>query len=160
MKRLHLILLAAGLVAGWAGTPAWACRYNVLEVGFIDLETEPYRLFGYVTSQMTPEKISTLRDEIETALVESNVRFELVHTDHNYWFSYYTTINLLRKCGLRIDDLFVYSFQNLKIFSNKSRNIFHFLKSLCKKIVVRHLYTRTSFWGDGLIVISKIANDA
>jgi len=83
VKRLHLILLTAGLIPGWAGTPAWACRYNVLEVGFIDLEMEPYRLFGYVTSQMTPERVSTLRDEIETALVESNVRFELVHTDRD-----------------------------------------------------------------------------
>jgi hypothetical protein len=55
----------------------------VLEVGFIDLEIEPYRLFGYVTSQMAPETVSTLRDEIEPALVETNVQFELVHTDRD-----------------------------------------------------------------------------
>ncbi|UCD49942.1 MAG: hypothetical protein JSW27_20730 [Phycisphaerales bacterium] len=83
MRRLHLILLTAGLAVGFAGPPAWACRYNVLEVGFIDLEIEPYRLFGCVTSQMAPESVSTLRGEIETALVETNVRFELVDVDRD-----------------------------------------------------------------------------
>jgi hypothetical protein len=83
VKRLHLILFFAGLATCLGSPAAWACRYNVLEVGFIDLEIEPYRLFGYVTSEMAPETVSTLRDEIETALVETNVQFELVNTERD-----------------------------------------------------------------------------
>lgn len=71
------------MAVGLPGPPAWACRYNVLEVGFIDLEIEPYRLYGFITSQMTPESVSTLRDEIETALVATNVRFETVNVDRD-----------------------------------------------------------------------------
>ncbi len=80
MRRLHLILLAAGLFAGFHPPGAWACRYNVLEVGFIDLGIEPYHLFGYVTNEMSPESVSALRDALEMALVDTNVRFELIHT--------------------------------------------------------------------------------
>jgi hypothetical protein len=36
---------------------------------------------------------------------------EYVHPDHNYWFSYQTVRHLLRKVGLNVEDVYVYTFQ-------------------------------------------------
>ena len=83
VKKLYLILLAAGLCASFCSPPAWACRYNVLEVGFIDLGIEPYQFFAYVTGQMSPESVSALHDQIEVALIDTNVQFELIDTDRD-----------------------------------------------------------------------------
>ena len=38
---------------------------------------------------------------------------EYVHPDHNYWFSYHTVTNLLRKSGLAIHEVYVYSFEKI-----------------------------------------------
>jgi len=83
LKRPHLIILIAWLGICVGSSPGWACRYNVLEVGFIDLGIEPYRLFGYVTGQTPAGSVSAWRDEIELNLVDTNVDFELVHVDRD-----------------------------------------------------------------------------
>jgi hypothetical protein len=36
---------------------------------------------------------------------------EYIHPDHNYWFSYLTITNLLKKNGFKIEEIYVYSFQ-------------------------------------------------
>lgn len=50
---------------------------------------------------------------------------EFNHPDHNYWFSYLTISNLVRKNGLAIREMYVYSFQsrlsgwkNIKEYAN------------------------------------------
>lgn len=50
---------------------------------------------------------------------------EFNHPDHNYWFSYLTISNLVRKNGLTLHEMYVYSFQsrlsgwkNIKEFTN------------------------------------------
>lgn len=83
VKRLYLMLLVAALYAGFCSPPAWACRYNVLEVGFLDLGIEPYQFFAYVTGQTSPESVSALRDEIEVGLIDTNVQFELIDMDRD-----------------------------------------------------------------------------
>ena len=83
MRRLHLIVFCVALVICLDGSVGWACRYNVLEVGFIDLGIEPYRLFGYVTTEMSAESVSTFRDGVEAALIDANVQFELVYADRD-----------------------------------------------------------------------------
>ena len=83
MRRPHLIVFVAWLAVGFHACDAWACRYNVLEVGFIDLGIEPYRLFGYVPGQMSPDAVSAWCDRLEVALVDTNIQFELVRPGHD-----------------------------------------------------------------------------
>lgn len=111
---------------------------------------------------------------------------EYVHPDHNYWFSYYTLTNLLRKNGFRIEQTYVYSFQSGSVlpgpirrllqrgdvdstehkalFSDSSRGSFiqrlvGYLKSLPKRVLVSFCYNRTPFWADGIIAIARLADD-
>jgi hypothetical protein len=79
VKRSYWTLLVLAL---WCVSPvdsAWACRYNVLEVGFIDLGIEPYYVFGYVDEETPGDLIATFEDRAAVALVDTNVQFELVH---------------------------------------------------------------------------------
>ena len=106
---------------------------------------------------------------------------EHVHPDHNYWFSYQTVTNLVRKSGYEISGLYVYSFQPCTILparrihstssprgspplpNNTGRSllqrrtrVFSYMKSLPRRILVAYLYKITPFWGDGLIVLARI----
>jgi len=104
---------------------------------------------------------------------------EYVHPDHNYWFSYATVTNLLKKAGFEIREVYVYSFQSTRIIpesvskflvrknaslaprrkaesfpSNVWTRAIGYLKSLPRRLIVQVLYRRTPFWGDGIIVIA------
>lgn len=48
---------------------------------------------------------------------------EYVHPDHNYWFSYVTATNLLRKSGLNVTEVFAYSFQPRAGLPNVARRL-------------------------------------
>jgi hypothetical protein len=113
---------------------------------------------------------------------------EFVHPDHNYWFSYHTAVNLLRKNGFEIRRVYVYSFQPLHILPPKLRRLFRmhdgdsigvdtkraslassaplsqrsfrYLRSLPRRLAVSLLYHRTPFWGDGIIVVARLAKNA
>jgi 2-polyprenyl-3-methyl-5-hydroxy-6-metoxy-1,4-benzoquinol methylase len=105
---------------------------------------------------------------------------EFVHPDHNYWFSYTTIKNLLKKAQLEINETYVYSFQVVRILPKQKRQvsrkkdtngrsnagnlashpntmirILHYSKSLLRKLFIHILYKRTPFWGDGLIMVCK-----
>jgi len=110
---------------------------------------------------------------------------EYVHPDHNYWFSYVTATNLVRKSGLTITELYAYTLQPSGILPGKGRQApvhgsptnghasVHcdyaeptlpqrasaYLKSVPKRLLVSFLYSRTPFWGDGLILVTKVATD-
>lgn len=59
---------------------ALACRYNVRDVGFVDLGTEPYYLYCYV-SPNTPPDIPTTFTKISSATLEdSNIKTEVINT--------------------------------------------------------------------------------
>jgi hypothetical protein len=58
-----------------------ACRYNVRDVGFVDLETEPYRLYGFVHSNTPADTVSLLQERSAAALRESNISVEIVNVD-------------------------------------------------------------------------------
>jgi len=60
---------------------AFACRFNVREVGFVDLRIEPYYLFGYVNGETPADIISSFEELLDTALMESNIEFEIINTD-------------------------------------------------------------------------------
>lgn len=110
-------------------------------------------------------------------------KVELVHPDHNYWFSYATITALLRKAGFTIEQIYPYTLQSSQILPGKVRRLFQpakqrpgasspvpttepaaaapksvsaYFGSLPKRMLVRLLYSRTPFWGDGLLVVTRV----
>lgn len=110
---------------------------------------------------------------------------EYVHPDHNYWFSYVTATNLLRKSGLDVTEVYAYSFQPRAGLPNVARRLLgrpapaaptaaaalpaaansvsphllgrglDYVRSLPKRLLASALYRTTSFWGDGLILVAQ-----
>ena len=58
--------------------PAQGCRYNVREVGFIDLGIDPYRLIVYPPQTTAPDEVRNLQDKLDASLVDTNIRAEIV----------------------------------------------------------------------------------
>jgi len=56
----------------------YGCRYNVHEVGFIDVGVEPYGLFAYVPDDISDQAVARLQDGVDVMLAETNIRFEVV----------------------------------------------------------------------------------
>jgi len=78
------ILSAAALIFLLAlsqSQPASACRYNVREVGFVDLQIEPYYLFGYVNNETNENVVSRFKQVADVGLENSNIVFEIINTD-------------------------------------------------------------------------------
>ena len=61
--------------------PVSACRYNVREVGFVDLQIDPYYLFGYVNDETNKDVVSKFKQVAEIYLENSNILFEIINTD-------------------------------------------------------------------------------
>jgi len=59
--------------------PAFACRYNVREIGFVDFGTEPYYLYGYVSQDTPADTITSFAQISQAALTDSNIRFEIIN---------------------------------------------------------------------------------
>jgi LPXTG-motif cell wall-anchored protein len=78
LSKLVLILLLCVL---FAHTVALACRYNVRDIGFIDVGINPYRLYGFVDDN-TPADITAGFDQIlRASLIETNIKPEVVNID-------------------------------------------------------------------------------
>jgi len=60
---------------------ASACRYNVREVGFVDLQIEPYYLFGYINDETHEDVLSKFKQVADIGLENSNILFEIVNID-------------------------------------------------------------------------------
>jgi len=58
--------------------PARGCRYNVREIGFIDVGIEPYRLFVYVPQAVGTREIGDLKDALDAVSFDTNIRCEPV----------------------------------------------------------------------------------
>ncbi len=67
---LLFLLLSPGTVL--------ACRYNVRDVGFVDLETEPYRLHVFTRPESPADAVAFLKQQLGTALREANVEADFV----------------------------------------------------------------------------------
>lgn len=103
---------------------------------------------------------------------------EYVHPDHNYWFSYLTAGNLLRKTGFATTEVYVYSYQGgaahaipAVALPGESQAVVKpripvwkraagFIRFLPKRLLYSYLYSTTPFWGDGLIFVAQVAPDA
>lgn len=109
---------------------------------------------------------------------------EYVHPDHNYWFSYHTIVNLLRKTGFASKEVYVYSFSALEkpvaaqapstddlprrarlrsaarratgLLLRVAKDPLAYMRQLARRIMISWLYRRTPFWGDGLIIVSIV----
>lgn len=80
MKYCRLIMLICLWICCHSHT-VFACRYNVRETGFIDIGTKPYYFYGYI-SEDTPEEItSSLKQMLNTHLIDCNIQVEIINTD-------------------------------------------------------------------------------
>jgi hypothetical protein len=77
---LCLVVLAC-LLGCLQSEPVIACRFNVREVGFVDLQIEPYYLFGYINDETPADVVSRLNKVTDTSLENSNIEFEIINTD-------------------------------------------------------------------------------
>ena len=78
--NLRRLVLFACLLGCCQTKPVLGCRYNVREVGFVDLGIEPYYLYGYVNGQTPEDVASSFKDLSDATLTDSNIRFEMVDT--------------------------------------------------------------------------------
>ncbi len=75
------LLVSICLLGCLQSHPAFACRYNVREVGFVDLHIEPYYLFGYVNDETGTDFVSKFKQVAHIGLENSNIEFEIINTD-------------------------------------------------------------------------------
>lgn len=79
--RINKAVCIGIAMVGLAGSMAWACRYNVRDVGFVNFESAAYRLYGY-TDRTVPDPIKTSFQQLSfAALLDSNVVFEHIDLD-------------------------------------------------------------------------------
>jgi hypothetical protein len=77
---LSSAVLAVLLVCGQSQL-ASACRYNVREVGFVDLGIEPYYLFGYISDDTGADTVSKFKQVTDAVFGSSNIVPEIINTD-------------------------------------------------------------------------------
>ena len=58
--------------------PAFACRYNVRETGFVDLGLEPYILYSFVDANTPPDFAAAFKETAQDTLAESNLRIQII----------------------------------------------------------------------------------
>ncbi len=78
MIKLKWLVAVAVCCLAFRPYPASGCEYNVREVGFIDVGIEPYRLLVYLPENAPAGEVSSLKDAMDVALAETNIRFQLV----------------------------------------------------------------------------------
>ncbi|HVA01371.1 MAG TPA: methyltransferase domain-containing protein [Terriglobia bacterium] len=94
---------------------------------------------------------------------------EVVHPDHNYWFSYRTLTTLLRKSGFSVTAVYSYTFEPGSFVKRVNGNgtkasgssparggLSTFFKRKTKSVIAEALYRRSSFWGEGLIATCQV----
>ena len=72
MKKLAIILTVLFVL------DASACRFNVRDVGFVDLGSEKYRLFLFVPDAMPTAEIESLKSIAYATYLESNVKADVL----------------------------------------------------------------------------------
>lgn len=59
----------------------FACKYNVRDVGFVDLETGPYRLHCFIRSNSPEDFTRLIRETAAAVFLDSNVELQVVNLD-------------------------------------------------------------------------------
>lgn len=79
IRGIAAVICALAAVTLGLGSPtARACRYNVRDLGFIDLEPAAYTLFLTLPTNTPPAARSALLDPAQSSLRDSNIRLETV----------------------------------------------------------------------------------
>lgn len=132
-----------------------------------------------INKLMIPEKTELIITtpnayRVETILSLLLQNSEFIHPDHNYWFSYVTLTNLVRKSGLRIEEVYVYTFQPTKWLPGGKRTASvpqpgaarsrpgpwrSRLAQWPRRLVSIWLLRRHPCWGDGFILIARAPAD-
>ena len=83
MKILPGLMCVAAVGVFVLSGSVWACRYNIRDVGAVDLEYDSYYLFGYFDKQ-TPENVVSAFEEAASAKLEgANVLGEMIDVDED-----------------------------------------------------------------------------
>lgn len=80
LRTVKLVVISCVLV-GLSAYPAFACRYNVRETGFVDLGIEPYYLLGFVDKDTPAEITSDFEQLAAAALTDTNIEFKIINVD-------------------------------------------------------------------------------
>jgi hypothetical protein len=75
------LVVVACLLCCLHSQPAIACRYNVREVGFVDLRIEQYYLFGYISNETDVDIVTRFKKVADIGLENSNIEFEIINID-------------------------------------------------------------------------------
>ncbi len=165
--------------------PSWT---RLLEPGHIDVVIasevvehllEPGSFLRSVQDLLEPERtelIITVPNAFRLTTLRQMLRgVEFVHPDHKYWFSYATLCHLVRSCGLRIDEVYTYTFESWRLrrrvtveapspsepyVSGGGTRVSSLLRGLPRRLIANLLYRRTSFWADGLVVVARLPRAA
>jgi len=78
--KLTSFLLLTGLILS---PDIMACRYTIREIGFSDLGSVPYKAYFFINSTTTREDQETLKKLSFALLYETNLRFEIIHTEED-----------------------------------------------------------------------------
>ena len=78
--KLKWLVAAAVYCLAFRPYPASCCEYNVREVGFIDVGIESYRLLVYLPENAPVGEMPGLKEAMDVALAETNIRLQLVTT--------------------------------------------------------------------------------
>jgi 2-polyprenyl-3-methyl-5-hydroxy-6-metoxy-1,4-benzoquinol methylase len=140
----------------------------IIAAEIIEHLSNPGLFLDSVKNLMTPEQ-TELVISVPNAFRPATLKglafgYEEVHPDHNYWFSYKTITNLLQRHGYSVEQLAVYT--SLPIAgklpgrSEQHGSWWTKLKSLPKSLVARAMFATSSFWGDGIIVVARLADES
>jgi hypothetical protein len=81
MSKLQRLVLFTCLWSCFQGATAFACRYNVRETGFVDLDIERYYFYGYINKDTPTDIASSFSEILSAAFMDSNIRPEVINTD-------------------------------------------------------------------------------
>lgn len=130
----------------------------ILATELVEHLSNPGLFFDSVQKLMVPgvtELLVTVPNAFRIRTLRMLLKgIEYVHPDHNYWFSYHTITNLMRKHGYIIRSVAAYSF--LLPNSEFRWTPLNFLRRGWKHLMVKALFRTTAFWCDGLIVIAAL----
>jgi len=57
------------------------CRYNVRDIGFVDINPRPYRLYGFIRNDTPLERVVALKQTAQIVLRESNILYKTINID-------------------------------------------------------------------------------
>lgn len=66
------------------GTNAWACRFNVRDVGFVDFDRTRFMLYAFHDNTTPAEDVEAFHQIAFTALLDTNVELEMINVDEQH----------------------------------------------------------------------------